>query len=239
MIRKLYLVLGLVSLSIGFAGIFLPLVPTTPLVLLAAFFFSRSSPRIHRWLRAHRRFGPIQRDWENGQVIRPGAKAASVVLMFGLVGYSVWFVVGSPYLSGAVDPCLPWCGPVRSQPSLGAAASKLESSRGCATAPDFGLVKAEGGVPEFPARISTRVGALNSAVECHLHTVEVTGSNPVAPTIPFSRNTSFQSSPAFRCPQGTARCHWRSMANGGRPACRFRRRPAPTRRCLLEGRELR
>jgi len=98
MIRKLYLVLGLVSLSIGFAGIFLPLVPTTPLVLLAAFFFSRSSPRIHRWLRAHRRFGPILRDWENGQVIRPGAKAASVVLMFGLVGYSVWFVVRSPYL---------------------------------------------------------------------------------------------------------------------------------------------
>ena len=98
MIRKLYLALGLVSLSIGFAGMFLPLVPTTPLVLLAAYFFSRSSPRIHQWLRAHRRFGPILRDWENGQVIRPGAKAASVVLMFGLVGYSVWFVVRSPYL---------------------------------------------------------------------------------------------------------------------------------------------
>ena len=98
MIRKLYLGLGLVSLSIGFAGMFLPLVPTTPLVLLAACFFSRSSPRIHGWLRAHRRFGPILRDWENGQVIRPGAKAASVVLMFGLVGYSVWSVVRSPYL---------------------------------------------------------------------------------------------------------------------------------------------
>ena len=54
-----------------------------------------------------------------------------------------------------------------------------------ATAPDFELVKAEGGVPKSPARISTRIGALNSAVECHLHTVEVTGSNPVAPTIPF------------------------------------------------------
>ena len=53
---------------------------------------------MHQWLRAHRRFGPILRDWENGQVIRPGAKAASVVLMFSLVGYSVWFVVHSPYL---------------------------------------------------------------------------------------------------------------------------------------------
>ncbi len=98
MIRKLYLGLGLAALSIGFAGMFLPLVPTTPLVLLAAWFFSRSSPRIHQWLRAHRRFGPILRDWENGQVIRPGAKAASVVLMFGLVGYSVWFVLSTPYL---------------------------------------------------------------------------------------------------------------------------------------------
>ena len=98
MIRKLYLGLGLAALSIGFAGMFLPLVPTTPLVLLAAWFFSRSSPRTHQWLRAHRRFGPILRDWENGQVIRPGAKAASVVLMFGLVGYSVWFVLSTPYL---------------------------------------------------------------------------------------------------------------------------------------------
>lgn len=98
MIRKLYLVLGMVALAIGFAGVFLPLVPTTPLVLLAAWFFSRSSPRFHRWLRDHRRFGRILRDWENGQVIRPGAKAASVVLMFGLVGYSVWFVVRSPTL---------------------------------------------------------------------------------------------------------------------------------------------
>ena len=98
MIRKLYLGLGLVALAVGFAGAFLPVVPTTPLVLLAAYFFSRSSPRFHRWLRTHRRFGPILRDWENGQVVRPGAKAASVVLMFGLVGYAVWFVVRSPYL---------------------------------------------------------------------------------------------------------------------------------------------
>ncbi len=98
MIRKLYLGLGLAALAVGFAGMFLPLVPTTPLALLAAYFFSRSSPSIHRWLRDHRRFGPILQDWENGQAIRPRAKAASVVLMFGLVAYSVWFVVRSPYL---------------------------------------------------------------------------------------------------------------------------------------------
>ena len=49
----------------------------------------------------------------------------------------------------------------------------------------FELVRIEGGVPESRARTSIRPGALNSAVECHLHTVEVTGSNPVAPTTPF------------------------------------------------------
>ena len=98
--RKLYLGIGLVALSVGFLGIFLPLIPTTPLVLLAAYFFSRSSPRIHRWLLAHPRLGPILGDWENGQTIRPMAKVSSVVLMFGLVGYAVLFVVYSPYLQG-------------------------------------------------------------------------------------------------------------------------------------------
>ncbi len=98
MVKTLYLWLGLVALAIGFVGIFLPLVPTTPLVLLAAYFFSRSSPRIHGWLRSHRRFGPLLKDWENGQIIRLRAKVASVLLMFVLVGYTVLFVVRSFYL---------------------------------------------------------------------------------------------------------------------------------------------
>ena len=97
MVRKLYLWLGLLSLAIGFVGVFLPLIPTTPLILLSGFFFSRSSPKFHSWLRSHRRFGPLLQDWEQGQVIRPRAKVASLLLMFALVGYSTVFVLRSPY----------------------------------------------------------------------------------------------------------------------------------------------
>ena len=50
---------------------------------------------MHKWLRSHKRFGPILQDWENGKVIRPKAKIASLLLMFVLVGYTTLFVVGS------------------------------------------------------------------------------------------------------------------------------------------------
>ncbi|NIR37004.1 MAG: DUF454 domain-containing protein, partial [Actinobacteria bacterium] len=63
-LRPLYLVLGLASLGIAFIGIFLPLIPTTGPVLLAAFFFARSSDRLHTWILDHKRFGPFVRDFQ-------------------------------------------------------------------------------------------------------------------------------------------------------------------------------
>ena len=49
---------GILSVVLGIIGIFLPLMPTTPFLLLAAFCFARSSPRCHQWLHQHRWFGP-------------------------------------------------------------------------------------------------------------------------------------------------------------------------------------
>ena len=89
--QKLFLLLGCTSLGLGFAGVFLPLVPTTPFILLSAFCFSRSSDRLHRWLLAHPTFGPLLLDWERGGAIRPRAKAGSILLMNGFLGYSVFF----------------------------------------------------------------------------------------------------------------------------------------------------
>lgn len=62
--RLLWTAAGVLSLAIGIIGIFLPLLPTTPLVLLAAFCFGKGSPRLRSWIVGHRRFGPMIADWE-------------------------------------------------------------------------------------------------------------------------------------------------------------------------------
>lgn len=72
---------GLLSLFIGGLGVVLPLLPTTPLVILAAFCFSKSSPRLRHWLLNHRTFGPLIRDWEATGSIAPKYKAIALTAM--------------------------------------------------------------------------------------------------------------------------------------------------------------
>lgn len=79
--RQAWFGLGFLALVLGFIGIFLPLLPTTPLVILAAFAFSKSSPRFERWLLGHRIFGPIIADWRANRAIAPRYKAISVSMM--------------------------------------------------------------------------------------------------------------------------------------------------------------
>lgn len=77
--RHLYLAAGFVSLGLGAIGAFLPLLPTVPFVILAAFCFARSSPKLERRLLEHPRFGPHIRLWrERGAVSRRGKHAASL-----------------------------------------------------------------------------------------------------------------------------------------------------------------
>lgn len=78
MTRLLWLLGGTVSLSLGVAGIILPLVPTVPLLLLAAFCFARSSERLHDWLLSHPKLGPPIHDWrERGAIGRKAKLLAS------------------------------------------------------------------------------------------------------------------------------------------------------------------
>jgi len=76
-----WLVIGLTALALGTVGIFLPLLPTVPFYLLAAFSFSKSSERLHNWLLNHKIFGPDIRNWNEKRVIRRRAKLMSVSAM--------------------------------------------------------------------------------------------------------------------------------------------------------------
>jgi uncharacterized membrane protein YbaN (DUF454 family) len=87
--RWLMIGAGAVAMGIGAVGIFLPLLPTAPFVLLAAFFFSRGSERLHGWLAGHPRFGGIVRDWEAEQVIPPIGKHAATFTMVPSVTWTI------------------------------------------------------------------------------------------------------------------------------------------------------
>ncbi len=79
--RLFYLITGFVSLGLGVVGVFLPVLPTTPFIILAAFCFSRSSERWHKWLLNNQEFGPALSDWERYGVIRLRAKLLASVLI--------------------------------------------------------------------------------------------------------------------------------------------------------------
>lgn len=79
--RGVYLVLGCFFVGSAMVGIVLPLVPTTPFLLLAAFFFARSSERFYGWLLGNRRFGPLLRQWRADRSLPPGVKPKAVALV--------------------------------------------------------------------------------------------------------------------------------------------------------------
>ena len=84
--RWLLLALAAVCVVLAVIGIFVPVLPTVPFLLLAAWAASRSSPRLHRWLMNHRHFGRPLRDWEaHGVVPRRGKWAATVMMSFSSV----------------------------------------------------------------------------------------------------------------------------------------------------------
>ncbi len=79
MLRPLYAFVGLASLLLGGIGVFVPLLPTVPFVILAAFCFARSSPRLERWLLEHESLGPHILAWRSRGAISPAGKRAAVV----------------------------------------------------------------------------------------------------------------------------------------------------------------
>ncbi|WP_042012502.1 YbaN family protein [Aeromonas fluvialis] len=89
--RWCLMALGWLAFATGIVGIVLPLLPTTPFMLLAAALFARSSPRFHRWLLTHPWFGPPIVDWQQCRGIRRQARRRAII--FILLTFSVSLVV--------------------------------------------------------------------------------------------------------------------------------------------------
>lgn len=79
-VRHVFIALGFAALLLGLIGIFLPILPTTPFILLAAAFFARGSERFHTWLLQHRITGPLIVDWYEHRSIRAGVKRWTYLL---------------------------------------------------------------------------------------------------------------------------------------------------------------
>ena len=92
---NIFLLLGFIFLGVGVLGIVLPVLPTTPFILLAAACFARSSEKWHRWLLANPTFGPMVRNWEQNRCISCRVKVIAIVSMLAVGGFSVFVALDS------------------------------------------------------------------------------------------------------------------------------------------------
>lgn len=98
--RALFAALGCLFVALGVIGAFLPVLPTTPFLIVAAGCFARSSPRLEAWLLNHPRFGPTLRAWRERGAIPRRVKIVACLGMAG--GYAVFFFTVQPSLTLAL-----------------------------------------------------------------------------------------------------------------------------------------
>ena len=89
---------GILCVGLGLVGIFVPVLPTTPFLLLAAAAFVRSSPRLYHWLIHHKWFGAYIRSYREYRAITLRAKVATLVLLWAVIGYTAIGVVEAWWL---------------------------------------------------------------------------------------------------------------------------------------------
>lgn len=99
--QLLWRLLALVALLAGFIGAFLPVIPTVPFVLLAAWAAGKGWPELERWLLAHPHFGRSIRDWRESGVVSRKAKLLATTMMAGSA-IGIWFVPVSPWIQAGV-----------------------------------------------------------------------------------------------------------------------------------------
>ncbi|UCG88668.1 MAG: YbaN family protein [Gemmatimonadota bacterium] len=95
--RWLLIGVGLTCVGLGAVGTVLPLLPTTPFLLVAAACFARSSPRFYRWLLNRPGVGPAIQEWRDTRTIPRPAKAVAILSIVLVGGSSIVFFVGNPW----------------------------------------------------------------------------------------------------------------------------------------------
>jgi hypothetical protein len=101
-VRAVWVVAGTGCVGLGVLGLFLPVLPTTPFLLVAAACYARASERFYSWLLNNRTFGPTIREWRRYRSIPYRTKLTAIVMMSLTLSSSIVFFVRNPYLQAAL-----------------------------------------------------------------------------------------------------------------------------------------
>ena len=93
MMRYFWIGLGCLSVTLGVIGIFLPVLPTTPFLLLAAWSFSQGSERLHQWIMSHPRLSPPIKDWQTNRSIKRQVKVLASISMLAVFALTLFMSV--------------------------------------------------------------------------------------------------------------------------------------------------
>ncbi len=99
LVRALLLVAGTISLTLGAIGIFLPILPTTPFLLLSATCYLRSSERMHKWLLGNSWFGEYIRNYQEGRGIPLKTKILAMTVLWTGIIYSAFFALDEIFIA--------------------------------------------------------------------------------------------------------------------------------------------
>jgi hypothetical protein len=102
LVRVLLVVLGSALVVLGVIGLFTPVLPTTPFLLLAAACYARASRRFYNWLLNNRTFGPTILEWQQHRSIAYRTKLTAMAMMAATLTISIVFFVRNPWLQGAL-----------------------------------------------------------------------------------------------------------------------------------------
>jgi uncharacterized membrane protein YbaN (DUF454 family) len=102
MMRGIYIVVGTIALVIGAIGLFLPIIPTTPLVILAAACYYRGSDRLHNWILSSRWFGETVKNYQEGRGLNRDTKVRAISMMWAMILISAGFFVSNLFVRVAI-----------------------------------------------------------------------------------------------------------------------------------------